>query len=77
MSDTKADIQDWNRAAGVDPVYWIINLEDRCIEVYTDPTGPAEEPDYRQRKVFGEDDWVPIFLDGKEIGKLEVKALLP
>lgn len=59
------------------PVYWIINLEDRCIEVYTDPTGPADEPDYRQRQVFGENDLVPVVLDGMEVGKLEVKALLP
>ena len=59
------------------PVYWIVNLEDRCIEVYTDPTGPADEPDYRQRQIYGENDWVPVLLDGKEIGKLEVKALLP
>jgi Uma2 family endonuclease len=59
------------------PVYWIVNLEDRCIEVYTDPTGPADEPDYRQRQIYGENDWIPVFLDGKEMGKLEVKALLP
>jgi len=59
------------------PVYWIVNLEDRCIEVYTDPTGPAHEPDYRNRQVFGENDLVPTVLDGKEIGKLEVKAVLP
>lgn len=28
-------------------------------------------------QTYGEKDWVPILLDGKEIGKLEVKALLP
>jgi len=59
------------------PVYWIVNLEDRCVEVYTDPTGPAVEPDYRHTAVYGENDWAPVVLDGKEIGKLEVKALLP
>jgi Uma2 family endonuclease len=32
------------------PVYWIINLSDRQLEVYTEPSGPAEEPDYRQRQ---------------------------
>src|SRR5579871_3042840 len=31
------------------PVYWIVNLVDRQIEIYTDPTGPAEKPDYRSR----------------------------
>jgi Uma2 family endonuclease len=59
------------------PVYWIVNLEERCIEVYTDPTGPAETPDYRDHKVYGANERVPVILDGKEIGTLEVKALLP
>ncbi len=27
------------------PVSWIINLQERQIEVYTEPTGPADEPD--------------------------------
>jgi Uma2 family endonuclease len=59
------------------PIYWIINLEDRFIEVYTDPTGPAEVPDYRGHEVYRENDLVPIILDGKEIGTMEVKSLLP
>jgi Uma2 family endonuclease len=33
--------------AGV-PAYWIVNLNDRCVEIYNDPTGPAAEPGYRQ-----------------------------
>jgi Uma2 family endonuclease len=59
------------------PVYWIVNLEDRCFEVYTDPTGPADQPDYRHRQTYGENDEVLIILDGKEIGKLQVMAVLP
>lgn len=59
------------------PIYWIVNLNDRCIEVYTDPTGPAEKPDYLHQHIYGETDFVPVILDGKEIGQLEVKAILP
>jgi Uma2 family endonuclease len=59
------------------PIYWIVNLEDRCIEVYTDPTGPADEPDYRHCQIFGENDFVPVILDGQEVGKIEVKSVLP
>ena len=59
------------------PVYWIVNLPDRCIEVYTNPTGPAEKPDYRHQQIYGANDVVPILLDGAEIGQLEVKAVLP
>lgn len=59
------------------PVYWIVNLVDRCVEVYTDPTGPAAEPDYRQRQVYGEAEEIPVILDGQEIGRIAVRDLLP
>jgi Uma2 family endonuclease len=59
------------------PVYWIVNLSDRQIEVYTDPTGPARKPDYRQRQDYGPDDQVPVVLDGKEVGRIPVRDLLP
>lgn len=62
--------------AGI-PVYWIVNLIDRQIEVYTDPTGPADEPDYRKRRDFGADERVPVVLDGVEVGTLPVADLLP
>src|ERR1700722_6353816 len=49
------------------PVYWIINVLDLRIEVYTDPSGPQEEPAYRQRQDYGPSEAVPLVLDGKEI----------
>jgi Uma2 family endonuclease len=59
------------------PVYWLVNLIDRRIEVYADPTGPAERPDYRERQNFGPADVLPVFIDGNEIGRLNVADLLP
>src|SRR5262249_54067036 len=35
------------------PVYWIVNLVDRQVEVYTQPSGPAEEPDYAHHQDYG------------------------
>jgi Uma2 family endonuclease len=31
--------------------YWIVNLPDRCVEVYADPAGPVADPEYRDRKI--------------------------
>ena len=59
------------------PVYWIINLHDRQVEVYTDPTGPDPQPAYRTRRDHGETDDVPLVLDGQEIARLPVRDLLP
>src|SRR5207253_2718120 len=38
--------------AGI-PIYWIVNLIDRCVEIYSDPTGPAKKPDYRHKQIYG------------------------
>lgn len=63
-------------AAGV-PVYWILNLIDKNLEVYTDPSGPAEEPDYREHRDYGAGDLVPLSLDGREVGRVAVREILP
>jgi hypothetical protein len=47
------------------------------IEVYTDPSGPAEEPHYRDRRDYGPNDAVPLVLDGKELDRIPVRDLLP
>jgi Uma2 family endonuclease len=58
-------------------VYWIVNLVDMQIEVHAVPTGPAEQPDYRQKQVYKRGESIPVVLDGKEIGTVEVNSLLP
>jgi Uma2 family endonuclease len=62
--------------AGI-PVYWIVNLVDRRVEVFTVPSGPAEEPDYGERRDYGPDENVPVLLGGVEAGSLPVAELLP
>ncbi len=59
------------------PVYWIVNLIDRQVEVFTDPTGPGQRPRYRHRQIFGQDDEVPVVLEGQEVGRIAVRELLP
>ena len=59
------------------PVYWIVNLVERQIEVYTDPTGPGENPDYLQRNDYGPNDVIPLILDGQEVARIPVSDLLP
>ena len=59
------------------PTYWIINLVDRQIEAYTRPTGPVKRPDYLDRQDFGQDEMIPLVIEGREIGRLAVRDLLP
>jgi Uma2 family endonuclease len=59
------------------PVYWIVNIADAWVEVYTDPTGPDPSPQYRQRRDYGRDEMLPLVLDGQEVGQLAAGGCLP
>lgn len=63
-------------AAGI-PVYWIVNLAERQVEVYTDPTGPCDQPSYRQRHDFRPGQEIPLLLDGREVGTVRAAGILP
>ena len=62
--------------AGI-PVYWIVNLVQRQIEVYTQPSGDVENPDYGDCQIFSISQDLPVVLDGKEVGRISVKDVLP
>jgi Uma2 family endonuclease len=57
-------------------VYWIVNLVHAQVEVYTEPR-PGRNPGYRLRQdyLIGED--VPVVVDGREVGRVAVRDLLP
>lgn len=59
-------------AAGV-PVYWILNLVDRQLEVYNEPS-PAG---YKAERVFKSGGSVPLEIDACEIGRIVVAEMLP
>lgn len=64
-------------AAARIPVYWIVNLIDRHVEVFTQPTGSGEQADFASRQVCQAQDTIPVVLDGKELGQITVADLLP
>ncbi|HEY4261919.1 MAG TPA: Uma2 family endonuclease [Schlesneria sp.] len=57
--------------------YWIVNLVERQIEVYSDPTGPLTQPEYRVRRVFTAGQTIPVAVGGVEIGFVAVSRILP
>ncbi len=57
------------------PIYWIINLIEGIIEVYTNPRG-GKEPRYTERRDYLPEDKIPLVLNGKEVARLAVRDLL-
>jgi Uma2 family endonuclease len=58
------------------PVYWVINLLDCQIEVYTDPRPSDSIPAYATRTDYRPGDAVPLILDGQQVARLPVDELL-
>ena len=59
------------------PCYWIVNLNDRQIEVYTSPSGPFPDPKFGQRGDYHVGDSVPLVLSGAAPIQVAVQDLLP
>jgi Uma2 family endonuclease len=62
--------------AGI-PVYWIVNLPEQKLEVYTEPIDLSQEPTYQQRQDYSLSDEVSVAIEGREVGRLTVQELLP
>jgi Uma2 family endonuclease len=62
--------------AGI-PVYWIVNLPERQIDVYTDPSCSAEPPEYRRHEDYAVGREVSLTIESREAGRIHVAALLP
>jgi Uma2 family endonuclease len=55
------------------PVYWLVNLVDRQIEVYSGPKSDG----YGSVQLYNPGEYVPVVLDGTEIGRFAVSDILP
>jgi Uma2 family endonuclease len=76
LAEDRTDSQRIYARAGI-PVYWIVNIPDRQIEVYTDPQPAADPPAYASRRDYRSGDTVPVTLDGVVVGSVAVPDVLP
>jgi len=63
-------------AAAMVPVYWVVNIPRRRVDVYTGPSGPVPAPSYASHESFGPGENVPVLLDGREVGRVAVSDVL-
>jgi Uma2 family endonuclease len=61
--------------AGI-PIYWIVNLPDQQIEVYTNPTGSGLAVTYGPPQKYRAGDFVPVVLDGVPVAQIAVSEIL-
>lgn len=58
-------------------VYWIVNLAQHRVEVYTKPLGSGEQADYFEQRGYAQDEEIPLVIEGREVGRVRVRDLLP
>ncbi|HZW29180.1 MAG TPA: Uma2 family endonuclease [Isosphaeraceae bacterium] len=56
------------------PVYWIVNLVDRQVEVYTRPVKAGR---YRSRRDFKPGQQIPVAIGGQQLRPIAVDDILP
>lgn len=68
----------WRRYAACRiPSYWIVNIPARAVEVYGDPSGEGRSAEYRASRSFGPDEEIPVTIDGREVGRVAARDVLP
>ena len=62
--------------AGI-PVYWIVNLNERQLEVYTEPLSNLEQPTYRNQTIYTDKEFFPVIIGDQELGQINMVDILP
>jgi Uma2 family endonuclease len=64
-------------AAAEVPRYWIVNLPDRCVELFEDPQPTSEGIRYAAPRIIRGTDELELVLDGQHVARISCKQLLP
>jgi Uma2 family endonuclease len=57
--------------------YWIVNVNEQQIEVFSSPSGPTADPKYGQRVDYHLGESISLLLDGTAVVQVAVQELLP
>ena len=57
--------------------YWLVNLIDHAVEIYSDPILSEGEPRYLVNNNFSVGDELPVVIAGQELGRITVRELFP
>jgi Putative restriction endonuclease len=57
------------------PIYWIVNLPEERVEVYTEPRY-GRRPSYRRREDFTPPLKLPLVIEGREVARIDLHEIL-
>lgn len=56
--------------------YWIVNLQQKVVELYTQPSGPQAKPTYLGQHNYSRTDHLPVVIEGRQLGQIAVADFL-
>ncbi|MCC7085724.1 MAG: Uma2 family endonuclease [Pirellulales bacterium] len=59
------------------PYYWILNLLDGQMEVFSNPSGPVPMPGFHEQRIYRREDKVSVVIGLDDFGAIRVADLLP
>lgn len=59
------------------PYYWLLNVLDRQLEVFSRPSGPVQMPGYQEQRIYRPEEEVSLVIATGELGVVRVANLLP
>ncbi|HTQ39117.1 MAG TPA: Uma2 family endonuclease [Pirellulales bacterium] len=57
--------------------YWLLNLIDSQLEVFSNPSGPVPMPGYREKRVYRTEDKLSLVIGLDDLGTVRVGDILP
>jgi Uma2 family endonuclease len=59
------------------PLLWIVHLNRRQVEAYSDPHGRHGKAYFRSLEFYRDGDKIPVVIEGQDLGRIAVKEILP
>jgi Uma2 family endonuclease len=57
--------------------YWLLNLMDSQLEVFTNPSGPVPMPGYQEHRVYRIEDRISLVIGLNDVGTIRIGNLIP
>ena len=75
LSDRRLKARIYSRAGILN--YWLLNLLDSQLEVFTTPSGLVPMPGYQEQRIYRIDDRISLVIGIDELGIIRVGDLIP
>ena len=57
--------------------YWVLNLIDSQLEVYSNPSGPVQMPGFQEHRIYRGDDKLSLVIGLDDLGMVRVADMIP